>query len=403
MFKAYDIRGTLNKDFTPQDFIKLGAALAYWLKTQNIHTLCLGNDTRPSSNTLTNALLTGLTSEKINILLQQQITTPLTVWSMMHLNEKACAMITASHNPWNDNGLKIYLNKGHVHPVCDQELLQIKDLMPNHTQFTLNQNYIKNINLTNLYINNLPKIDPSLKVLWNANFGGASKIIQKLGAHINTNPNLWHTLPNGPDPINNTNLPEHPLILSLDGDGDRLSIQLNNKIISCEEIAATFKAQKIIHDPHVSFKFKQLKENAQLFEAKVGHSNIQKAMIEHNADIGFETSGHFFFKETANMDDAIYAGLLFIQNMHKFQKINSFISPIYRLKLPDSIFEQMIKIAQNTNAQINLTDGIKIIYEYGWILARKSNTENCISIAFEGKNQNSYNIINEKFNFLFKN
>ena len=111
-------------------------------------------------------------------------------------------MITASHNPWEDNGLKIYLNKEHVHPVCDEELLQIKSYMhANHIidanpHFNQHHPNITHIDLADKYIQSLP-LNNNTDILWDASFGGASRIVQKLGKHINTNLDNFFLLKKG--------------------------------------------------------------------------------------------------------------------------------------------------------------------------------------------------------------
>jgi len=135
----------------------------------------------------------------------------------------------------------------------------------------------------------------------------------------------------------------------------------------------------------------------EVFVSRVGHSFITKEMIEKNALLGGEISGHYYFKETFGADDSIYAFVKVLETLKKLNlSIKDFVkglnlppsSEVIALAVPDGskdlIMDRLKAYYENESKRIITIDGIKAYFDDGWVLIRKSNTMPQIKIKAEG-------------------
>lgn len=429
MFKAYDIRGTVGIDYQITDFNKLGQALNIWCQARNIRNIVLGWDNRSTSKALVEQLVSGL--HNIHVTTLGYATTPYTAWSMKHLDVDACLIVTASHNNWHDNGLKMYINQQQwTAPLSTEQLLEVRDIMLS-CDFLYREKDCRSIDLLDAYIASLP--GTSMPITWLSCHGVGDRILQRL-----SNKHALHSVAShqsslsGPNPALIADWPEDGLSLCIDGDGDRVVARYNGTVITAEEIAITLQPVSLVHDVHFSDAARMLLTSCKCFVSKVGHTHVQQRMIETDAELGFEASGHFFFKTLHSMDDGIYAGLMLASNLDKLQRVGGFVSNILRISCtsPAVVLDHIEQWANNASTQwtnptstsehgfftqwlvmhqididplwqqlqlinIDKLDGVKLIFICGWWLIRKSNTESCLSIMYEGNDICSYRALSE--------
>lgn len=150
---------------------------------------------------------------------------------------------------------------------------------------------------------------------------------------------------------------------------------------------------------------------------RVGNVFIYKEMIHQNAILGGEISGHYFFKELYGADDAIFAGLKIIEYLISngrpiSQYVNKLPKDFYesiRISVPNfdkkNVLEQIKSKAalySNPKKEVNIKDGLKLIFEEGWIAFRISNTESKLSVAYNASNQIAFEKLKESVNSVLK-
>ena len=430
IFKAYDIRGLVDSELTPDFAFQTGMAFARFLEQEREPaTVVIGEDMRPSSPLLAEAFAAGVISNGMDVIRIGLASTDLLYFAAGKLNCPG-AMFTASHNPAEYNGIKLCLSG--ARPVGKESgLLAIEQMVANGmplTQRPVGKEHQRN--LLNEYAEYLLSlVDLSqmrhLKIVIDAGNGMAGytvpAVFEKL--HVEVIPlyfELDGTFPNHEaNPIDSANLKDlqravkkhsADLGLAFDGDADRCFLvdELGNcvdpsaltALIATRELAKRPKST-IIYNLISSRAVKEvIEENGgKAVRSRVGHSYIKKLMAETGAIFGGEHSGHFYFKEFWRADSGMLAALHAIAALGESKKSISKILAEYQRYFASGEINSTVKDAQGAIAQIKekygkdseLTldelDGLTVNGDTWWFNVRASNTEPLLRLNVEAKTQ----------------
>ena len=430
IFKAYDIRGLVDSELTPDFAFQTGMAFARFLEQEREPaTVVIGEDMRPSSPLLAEAFAAGVISNGMDVIRIGLASTDLLYFAAGKLNCPG-AMFTASHNPAEYNGIKLCLSG--ARPVGKESgLLAIEQMVANGmplTQRPVGKEHQRN--LLNEYAEYLLSlVDLSqmrhLKIVIDAGNGMAGytvpAVFEKLDVEvIPLYFELDGTFPNHEaNPIDSANLKDlqravkkhsADLGLAFDGDADRCFLvdELGNcvdpsaltALIATRELAKRPKST-IIYNLISSRAVKEvIEENGgKAVRSRVGHSYIKKLMAETGAIFGGEHSGHFYFKEFWRADSGMLAALHAIAALGESKKSISKILAEYQRYFASGEINSTVKDAQGAIAQIKekygkdseLTldelDGLTVNGDTWWFNVRASNTEPLLRLNVEAKTQ----------------
>jgi phosphomannomutase/phosphoglucomutase len=426
IFRMYDIRGIVGKDLNEKVFELIGKAFGSILKKNNKKTVIVGRDNRLSSESLANSLINGFQSTGLNVINIGLVPTPAYYYSLIALNADGGAMVTASHNPANFNGVK--LNNG-THTLFGNEIKQVLKVIQEKNFFETVKGSLSEKNVLDLYKKMiLEKIslnkNKSLKVVLDCGNAVPSiiapQILKELGVElIELFCEPDGSFPNHhPDPVIPENLKEliktvkkekADLGIALDGDGDRIGVIDNNgRIVFGDQLLTIFARDLLKKRPKekilVEVKCSQgviediKKHNGIAVFCRTGHSFIKAKLLEENALLAGEMSGHMFFRdEFFGFDDAIYAACRLLRILsNTVEPLSSivdslpkyFSSPEIRIECNDKekfkIVDEMVKEFKKEFNVLDI-DGARVLFGDGWGLIRASNTQPAIILRFEAK------------------
>ncbi len=431
IFREYDIRGIAGDDLTPEFAELLGRAYGKYLFSKRsaltgTPKVSVGRDCRLSGDSYASGLIAGLTKAGLNVVNLGVCPTPLTYFSLFHLNLEGGIMITGSHNPADYNGFKVCLGKDTVHGKQIQELRVIMEEL-----LTDNSPHGKVGELTEYaiipaYIEYQLKIARPLKrkrIVLDSGNGTASTVapilFEKLGAEVvPLFCELDGRFPNHhPDPTVPENLKQliakvketkADLGIAFDGDADRVGlVDETGRIFYGDEIMVLFSRAVLKENPGATI-ISEVKSSHRLYDDiaakggkplmwKTGHSLIKAKMKETGASLAGEMSGHIFFADRYfGFDDAIYAAIrlyeiacstsaTFSTLIEDLPKVVS--TPEIRVDcLEEKKFELVAavkRILQSRSHRINDIDGVRVDFGDGWGLVRASNTQPVLVLRFE--------------------
>ena len=370
-FGKNDIRGIYGEDITEELFYNTGRSFVEWLQQQSDKKasdmwITITRDARLHSPALEKALSDGITSTGANVINLGLAPTPIGYYSevvgVSGYNVIAAAIITASHNPKEYNGLKMTFNK---RTLTEQQIKEVRDItFKNWTDFPKNPSeplkktgIIENYNIIPTYIKDMEerfgKIGEGVKIVVDsANATGGvvgPELYKKLGCEVvelfsepdgnfpnhHPNPSVEKTL----DTLKDVVIKEHADVgIAYDGDSDRIGIiDSEGHFLTGDKLLLIY-AQDLIEDckkknisPTV---VSEVKCSQVLFDTidkigghavmcKTGHGYIKDKMKETGAILAGEMSGHTFFKDRYyGFDDAVYAGCRIIEIIAKHKKNN---------------------------------------------------------------------------------
>lgn len=439
IFRAYDIRGIVDKTLTVEGVFAIGQALASQALELGEKTIVVARDGRLSGPKLAKALSDGILSTGCNVVDIGSVATPILYFATHHLNIPSGIMITGSHNPSDYNGLKIILKGESLHGEAILNLYQ----RIQKQDFKLGQGKYSESPIKEAYIQTIKQnvsVTRPLKIVVDCGNGipgdCVPELYKALGCEVvpmfcevdGTFPN-HHPDPGQPDNLKDliAAVKHHKADfgLAFDGDGDRLGLIDNEgKIIWPDRQLILFAADvlsrkpqaQIIYDVkctrHVGDAIRALGGKALMW--KTGHSLIKSKMKETGAELAGEMSGHIFFKERwYGFDDALYTGARLIEIVAKqtltvaelFSTIpDSINTPELHIKTTEAdkfnIVKKLTELARFDDATISTIDGLRVDFKDGFGLVRCSNTTPNLILRFEGDNQNALNRIQDEFRKL---
>jgi phosphomannomutase/phosphoglucomutase len=435
IFREYDIRGLAGKDLSADFSYHLG--LAYGVLTHKTlptggrkkFTVSVGRDCRLSSDEYAEAMIRGLRAANIDVIDLGTCPTPLSYFSVFHLNLDGSVMITGSHNPAEYNGFKICWGRSTIHGETIQELRKILDsgVSPKNEQGALTHYEIIPAYISDVRSKFPPAPLKKLKIVADAGNGTASTVIpallKALGAEVfPLYCELDGRFPNHhPDPTVPSNLTAlvkkikevgADLGVAFDGDSDRLGlVDERGNILFGDEILVLL-SRSVLKENRGATIISEVKSSNRLYKDisdhggvpimwKTGHSLIKSKMKETGALLAGEMSGHIFFADRYfGYDDALYAAarvyeILSNENKPLSQLLSdlpkSFSTPEIRidcmedLKFP--LVNEVSKKLRTPLAKVTDIDGIRVDWEDGWGLLRASNTQPVLVMRFEAQSQ----------------
>lgn len=461
-FGKNDIRGIYGDDITEELYYNTGRGFVDWLKKESGISeadmwITITIDARTHSPSLEKALSDGITSTGANVVKLGLAPTPIGYYSEVAglpkditdgKNVIAAAIITASHNPKEYNGLKMTYAK---RTLSESQIAEVKEHTFKEMKFpsepSIPQGQIKEYNIIPDYIKEMKEkfgqIGKGIKVVVDsANATGGvvgPQLYKELGCDVielfsepdgnfpnhHPNPSVEKTL----DTLKEVVVENKADIgIAYDGDSDRIGIvDQNGKFLTGDKLLLIY-ATDLIEDcknngtcPTVvsEVKCSQVlydtinKLGGQAVMCKTGHGYIKDKMKETNALLAAEMSGHTFFKDRYyGFDDAIYAGCRIIEIIANHKKINpdfkisDMLKPFdevcsseeVRFPCPNELKKSTLeKVKQCVEEDKNLfgseikeiitLDGMRIVFDGGFALIRQSNTEPVFTLRFEAKNK----------------
>ena len=424
-FGTDGIRGTVNQgNINGEKFFKFGLAAGTYFTNQkkNKQFAIIAKDTRLSGYTLEPALVSGLTSAGMNVFTLGPLPTNGLAMLTKKMKANMGIMITASHNPYYDNGLKLFGPDGLK--LSDKIEKKIENLIDSNTAKhllspkilgrvkrleTANEDYIK-ILKSNFPKNfNLKKMKIVIDCANGAGYKAGTKLLTSLGAKVvsigikpnglNINKKCGSTYP---DKIQ-VAVKRHKahLGLALDGDADRIILcDEKSNIIDGDQILAMlakrWKSKKLLKGGVVGtlmsnygldkfFKSEKIK----FTRADVGDRYVKEKMKKRRYNLGGEQSGHIILGKFATTGDGLLVALEVLFSLRKGKKASTLLNvfkPVPQILENITVKDKNVINQSNTKAAINLAN--KFIKNQGRLLVRKSGTEPKIRIMGESYNKN---------------
>jgi phosphomannomutase len=439
IIKAYDIRGLVDSQLTPDFAFALGSAFARFLEEEREpSTIVIGEDMRPSSPLLATAFADGATTQGMDVIRIGLASTDMLYFAAGQLNLPG-AMFTASHNPAEYNGMK--LCKSGARPIgLESGLARIKTLLVNGVPISNRPiGHISQRDMLDEYVSFLLGMFPEvsdqplrkLKVVIDAGNGMAGHTASAVMARLNVEVipmyfELDGTFPNHEanplDPKNMVDLQERVIKekadigLAFDGDADRCFLVdekghlVNPSALTCLIAARELKRKPgsaIIYNLISSKSVREVvtENGGTAIRSRVGHSYIKKMMAESGAVFGGEHSGHFYFSDFWRADSGMLAALFALTELaaHK-QLLSKLFAPFNRYISSGEINTEVadipsalarIKAVYGDKYGIDELDGLTVEADTWWFNVRASNTEPLLRLNVEAKTPKKMSEIQE--------
>ena len=439
IFKAYDIRGIVNRTLTNDITRQIGQAFGSEAINRNVDTVIIARDGRLSGPDLSASLSEGLLSSGCNVIDIGMVPTPVLYFATYHLNTGTGIMITGSHNPPEYNGLKMVM-AGET--LAGERIQELKHRILN-TEFSNGRGQLNNEDVLSAYSQRIlseGRFSRELHAVVDCGNGVASEIAPQLLAELGckitplfceTDGNFpnHHPDPSQPDTlvdlIKTMNETGADIGLAFDGDGDRLGVVTpNGKIIwpdrqlilFAQDILRQTPGAHIIYDVKcsqtVETEIRRAGGKPEMW--KTGHSFIKARLRETGAELAGEMSGHVFFNDHwYGFDDGLYAA---VRLLHILAKDNRDATAIFA-ELPDTVntpelgltmeegehyklIDELLEKADFSDAEVQRIDGLRVDFENGFGLVRASNTTPKLVLRFEADNEKNLELIMGRFRKL---
>lgn len=442
IFRGYDIRGVWGKDLDEKIYEVLGKSYGTWLRRRRIVDAVVGCDSRESSEQAKTAFINGLSSTGVNIFDLGMVVTQMVYWGQYHLKTNGGAMITASHNPREYNGLK--MAAGYSNTLVSDEVQEIRNIAQND-DFVQGKAIVTKIDIREDYFKDLLKrinIDKEFTIALDTANGTpglyAKDLLARVGCNvIEYNTQIDGTMPLGtPDPTEveylnrlskETLESKADIGLAFDTDGDRIGLVdekgrpiWNDVIVAliAKDIIDHLPGAKIIYNTLCSKMVTEVIEQAggNPLMWLTGHSFIKQKVAEERAPFGGELSGHFFFVDNYyGFDDGFYTVLRLLEYLSKHDKTVSetidslphyISSPEIKVKSADNVKFEVIKRLTEffkevfSGGKYYDIDGIRVDLPDAMAIVRASQNGPYLTVKFEAKTQEKYNDIQQKLTKL---
>lgn len=428
IFRAYDVRGLVGKNLTPEIVYAIGRAFGSELReSQASNTATIGRDGRESSPAYLVALSDGLRETGIDVIDLGLVPTPLVHYGASKHGTGAAIVVTGSHNPASYNGLKFALDRL---PFSGEELRCLHDRIERRA-FCSGEGSYRKYDILHEYVREVSsqiQLRRRLRVVVDCGNGASGVLSRKLFEAIGCDVDVLYeevdsTFPNHhPDPAVPANLIDlrRAVVdsradagIAFDGDGDRVGIVTETgENVWADRLLALFARDVLAHKPASTVVF-DVKCGISVREtvtanggfpvvSRTGHTNIKQNVCHNNAMLGGEFSGHFCFPDRwYAIDDAAYAGTRFLELVSKASNASELFQDILRrpatpeilISVEDDrkfeIVQHLTRCASFNGGTADNTDGIRIDFADGWGLVRASNTSPKLSLRFEAETESA--------------
>lgn len=442
VFRAYDIRGIVDHQLNSETMSAIGRALGSEASARGDDTVMIGRDLRASSPRLSAALVEGIRAAGPDVVDLGVVPTPLVYFACCHPALHSGAMVTASHNPPEYNGVKPVL----MGESADADTIQGLRRRIEQGQLAHGSGGYRREDLSAEYRNYIAQ-DVTLarhhKLVIDCGNATASalgpQLYRDLGCEVielncDVEAGMGDRMPDPsvPDQLRDlgdlvrTNKAD--IGLAFDGDGDRLGVvDSEGRFVAADRVLMLLATDVLARNPGSDVVF-DVKCSHHLAEEirraggrplmwKSGHTPLKAKLRETGALIAGELSGHFIFKERwFGFDDALYAGARLLEVLSLDPRSTREIfaalpggiaTPELSLPLaegePARVMESVLKLAKRLDgANLILIDGLRAELERGWGLVRASNTQPKLTFRFEGDDQESLEQIQALFRRLME-
>ena len=430
IIKAYDIRGLVKDEVTPDFSFSLGVAFAKFLEIEREPaTIVVGEDMRPSSAPLADAFSDGATSQGMDVIRIGLASTDMLYFASGKLNLPG-VMFTASHNPAKYNGMK--LCKSGARPIGQESgLVKIRQLIEegvpmsnrpvgNVRKQELLSDYVDYL-LTRFPKNTFKK--RKLKVVIDAGNGMAGFTAPAVMEQLNVEliPMYFELDGNFPNHEANPIEPENlkalqkkvkkekaDIGLAFDGDADRcFLIDENGDLVNPSALTGLIAVRELKANPGATIIYnlisskavaEVISENGGIaLRSRVGHSYIKTLMAESGAVFGGEHSGHFYFGDFWRADSGMLAALYALAELMATPKsLSNLLEPYNRYSSSGEINSKvkdasksikLVKDKYQDKYEVDELDGLTVTAENWWFNLRPSNTEPLLRLNVEADTQ----------------
>jgi phosphomannomutase/phosphoglucomutase len=424
IFKAYDIRGIIDKTLDADVAYAIGQAFGSAALAKGEKTVVIGRDGRLSGPSLTAALAKGLQATGINVIDLGVVATPMVYFGTNVLGATSGIMVTGSHNPPDYNGFKMVL-AGEA--IYGDTILALYDRIV-AKNFMIGEGTYSTHDIKAAYQERIVsdvKLTRKIKIAVDCGNGVAGAFagdlyramgceVTELFCEVDGNFPNHH-----PDPAHPENLQDlirclqttdAEIGLAFDGDGDRLGVVTKDGqiiypdrqlMLFAADVLSRHPGEQILYDVkctrHLSSWIKD--HGGVPLMWKTGHSLVKAKLKETGSPLGGEMSGHVFFKDRwYGFDDGMYAGARLLEILSKVADMTATLNdlpqststPELQLKLNEGEnFAVIAEMQKNANfpgsTEIINIDGLRVEYPDGFGLARSSNTTPVIVMRFEAE------------------
>lgn len=444
VFKACDVRGLVGEELTPALFRRMGRSLAIMMGDAG--RIGVGGDVRPSTPELKAALIEGLHENGRSVTDIGIVPTPVVYFAKRRLKLDAAAMVTASHNPAEYNGLKFMI--GDL-PVLPEDLERLGRLSGGRESARPNAKKEGEVVATDVlaaYADWLPgavdEIAPprseprgNRRVVVDAGngcYGAVAPGILEGAPGVEVVPLFCETdgafpnrEPNSAEPealaklcetVRNTGA---DLGIAFDGDGDRVAfvdeagIPLHadeTMLLLLRGLAGRVAERRVVYDLKCTQWVAREAERlgARPLMERSGHAFIKRRMIIEEAALGGEASGHYFYDALRGGDDGLFTGLLMVRLLQADTGTLSemrnalpkrYVTPELRVPVERALSKEYLDEVESAfgGEQVIRLDGLRVEFPEGWALLRPSITEPKVTLRFEGRDATSLHEVMARF------
>ena len=439
IFKKYDIRGQVGAQINAVTATRVAHAFGTHIQRHSgtgSNTVYVGHDNRPSSRPLAIAFCQGLVASGCEVITLGQVPTPLLYFAVARDENAFGAMITASHLSSRSNGFKFCHGRA---PLYGETITQLRDIALEGTFASGKGSERTHAGIVDEYMAyvqaQITLARPGLRVVVDSLNGAASEVAPQLLRALSAEVIPLHCDPaqpypfKKPDPSVASNLvPLQAQVLesravlgvAYDGDADRLGVvDDQGRYVSADLVLALLARDVLQAQPGGKVVFDILCTQAVEQEIranggvpifwKSGHAFIKDKLLEEQAVLAGESSGHIFFADRYfGYDDGIYASCRLLELLARSDQPLSallatlppaIISPEERPACPENLKFQLVSEVEQTFREAGYplitVDGVRITFPEGWGLVRASNTEAVLSLRFEAATETALRAYHE--------
>lgn len=425
VLKQYDIRGIVGEAINEIDAYYVGKSYGTLLRQMHKSTCVLGYDARETSEPYASKVTEGLLECGINVTNIGLAPTPMVYFALQFLGKSAALIVTASHNPPEYNGFKMLTNR---RPIWGEDIQKLGKIASSGEFIDGGGSRVEFRDIKNEYFDFLlQRLDKNLgktfKICWDAGNGAVAAIlkdfVKKLpGEHLTICDTIDPAFPNhhpNPEMLENMKMLSETVVknncdfgIAFDGDGDRIGVVDGEGVMLYGDQLLCIFARDFLSKHPGEAVMSEVSSSQVLYDDikkhggvpvmwKPGHS-IQKAkMASDHIMLAGETSGHIFFGENHNYDDALYAAIKLINILasspksltamrkefpktYATNKITVKSDDVRKMEIPQEIAKRLEK---DKTREVSRVEGVRVKKADGWWMCRHSSTSPNMTVRCE--------------------